>query len=138
MKKWFEKINDKTKQWMQGRYGSDEFNRCLSIVSLVLLFLSLLSPLKVLYFPAILLILWSCIRCCSKDHEKRRKERETYIRITGNIRSWSHLQTEKWRDRKDYRYFLCKNCKASLRVPKGKGNIRIRCPKCHSESDART
>ena len=138
MKKWFEKIDDKTKQWMQGRYGSDELNRCLSIVSLVLLFLSLLFPLKILFFPAILLILWSCIRCYSKNIGRRRRERETYLKVIGSILSWFRLQKDRWRDRKTYRYFRCKGCRAPLRVPKRKGKIHVRCPKCHQEMDAKT
>ena len=33
------------------------------------------------------------------------------------------------RDR-DNRYFSCPKCRQMVRVPKGKGKINIRCPKC--------
>ncbi len=138
MKKWFENLSYKMQKWMQGRYGNDELSRSLYYVSLALLVLSLFSPLRFLYVPTIALMLWSCIRCCSKNISRRRAERETYLKVTGGIRSWFRLQKDKWRDRKTYRYFQCKECRAPLRVPKGKGKIRVRCPKCHHELDAKT
>ncbi len=138
MKKWFENLSCKTQQWMQGRYGNDELSRALYYVSLVFIILSLFAPLRFFYIPAIVLLLWSCIRAYSKNISRRRAEREAYLRFTGGIRSWFRLQKNKWRDRKTYRYFRCKECRTPLRVPKGKGNIRVRCPKCHHELNAKT
>ena len=36
------------------------------------------------------------------------------------------------------RYFRCPNCKQKVRVPKGKGTIEIRCPKCNTKFIKRT
>ena len=138
MKKWFEMLSYKTQQWMHGRYGDDELNRFLCIVSLVFFILSLFTPVRFLSVPAILLILWSCIRCNSKNITDRMRERQTYLALIGRLKSWQRLQRNKWRDRKGYRYFQCKNCRAALRVPRGKGKIRIHCPKCHNEIQAKT
>ncbi len=138
MKKWFENLSYKTQQWMQGRYGIDELSKALYITGLVFLISSLFSPLRFLNILAFAFMLWSCIRCYSKNISRRRAERETYLKITGGIRSWFRLQKDKWRDRKTFRYYRCKECRAPLRVPKGKGKIRVRCPKCHHELDAKT
>ena len=138
MKKWFENLSYKMQQWMQGRYGADELSKTLYIISLAFLILSLFSPLHFFYIPGLALMLWSCIRCYSKDLSKRMSEREAYLRLTGSIKGWFRLQRDKWKDRKTWRYFRCKQCKATLRVPRGKGKIRIHCPKCHSELDAKT
>lgn len=138
MKKWFENTSYKIQQWMQGRYGMDELSNALSIVSLAFLIFSLFPSMRLLYLPAILLMLCSCIRCYSKNLAKRQAERAAFLRVTGRIKNWFTLQRNKWRDRKTYRYFRCKDCKATLRVPKGKGKILIHCPKCHSELEAKT
>lgn len=138
MKKWFEKLSYKTRQWMQGRYGSDELNVALCYFSLAFLILSLFTPTKFLGILAIALMLWTCIRCFSKEIAARRSERDAYLRFTGRIQSWVRLQKDKWRDRKSYRYFRCEECKMVLRVPKGKGKIRVTCPHCHHESNKKT
>ena len=138
MKKWFENIRFKTQQWMQGRYGFDELSRTLYYISLAFFIFSLFSPSNILYYPAVFLVLWSCIRCYSKDHAKRLQEREVYLRLIGKTKGWFRLQQDKWKDRKSYRYFRCKQCKATLIVPKGKGKICIHCPKCHNELRAKT
>ena len=39
---------------------------------------------------------------------------------------------------KEHKYFTCKNCKAICRVPVGKGNIVITCPKCGAQIRAKT
>ena len=63
---------------------------------------------------------------------------QNYLKLTGGVRSWFRLQKSRWKDRKEYRYYRCRECKAPLRVPKGKGNIRIRCPKCRYEMQAKS
>lgn len=40
------------------------------------------------------------------------------------------LDTKKIESLVDYRVEGCPNCRAKLRVPKGKGKINITCPKC--------
>jgi hypothetical protein len=62
-------------QWMAGRYGMDELSVAISVVALVALVLSCFPKLRLLYLPTIILWVWSLFRCCSKNLEKRRKER---------------------------------------------------------------
>lgn len=35
-----------------------------------------------------------------------------------------------WRERNDNLFFRCKSCGSILSVPRGKGRIRVTCPKC--------
>ena len=37
-----------------------------------------------------------------------------------------------------FKYFKCPNCKAKLRVPKGKGRLNITCPKCRTMFHGKT
>ena len=41
---------------------------------------------------------------------------------------------QKWTNRKTTRYFKCKGCGQVLSVPRGKGTLRVVCPKCKTET----
>ena len=128
MRQWLEQFNRMYAVWMQGRYGKDELNQFLLLVSLVPIVISLFFP-KVLYV-ALIPAGFALYRWYSKDYAKRRKERDTYIRTFEDVAQWLKVQHRKWEDRKTHRYFTCEQCKAVFRVPKGKGNIEVTCPKC--------
>lgn len=118
---------------MQGRYGYDELSRFLIIFSLVLMILSMIKILWFLNIFALICLMWATFRCYSKNIQKRLYEQEQFLKITQKPRKFFSVQKMKWQDRKIYRYFKCKNCKATLRVPKGKGKIEITCPKCKTK-----
>lgn len=133
IKDFFRSVGAKMQGWMSGRYGYDELSRALSVAALILLVLACIPWLRFMYVPALLLWIWSLVRCYSRKVEKRRAERETYLRFAGRIKSWFSVKKKAWKERKTHRYFRCKQCGAVLRVPKGKGRIKINCPKCHGE-----
>lgn len=133
MKNWFANFKARAAQWMYGRYGTDELSRALSIAGLVLLVLSFIPYLFFLYAPALVLVIWSTVRSFSKKIEKREAEREAYLRFVGKIKSFFRVKKKAWQERKTHRHFRCKQCKTMLRVPKDRGTIKIRCPKCGME-----
>ena len=128
MRQWLEQFNRMYAVWMQGRYGKDELNQFLLLVSLVPIVISLFFP-KVLYV-ALIPVGIAMYRWYSKDYAKRRKERDWYIRTFEDAAQWIKVQRRRWEDRKTHRYFTCEVCKAVFRVPKGKGSIEVTCPKC--------
>lgn len=138
MKKWFQKIGDKFQGWMQGRYGTDELSQFLNVITLILLIAACFPKISFLFIPALVIWIWVLIRSFSKNIEKRRKERAVYLRFTGRIKGWFSLRKRMWRERKTYSYCKCSQCKTRLRVPKGKGKIKITCPKCHAETIKKT
>ena len=118
---------------MAGRYGYDELSKAMFIAALICMVLAFVPSLQFMYAPAIVFWLWSMVRCYSRNLEKRRVERAAYLRFTGNIKSRFAVKKKAWKERKTHRYFRCKQCKTVLRVPKGKGTIKITCSKCRSE-----
>lgn len=118
---------------MSGRYGGDELSRAMYITALIGLLLSCLPGMQILSFPTLLLLIWSTVRTYSRNIEKRRAERNAYLRFTGRIKGWFSLRKKMWQERKTHKYIRCKQCKTVLRVPKGKGKIKITCSKCHNE-----
>lgn len=136
MKKWFQNLNGKMQTWMYGRYGYDELNRFLSIASLVLIVLSLFMPM--LYLFAVAALIWSVFRTYSRNLEKRRYEREKYLRLKTKFVQFFKLRKNMFHDRKTHRYYKCPNCGVYLRVPKGRGEIEISCPKCRGKITKKT
>lgn len=119
----FRKLADGFRRFMSGRYGTDRLNQCLLGAAIVLLLIGWLGGkalpvLNSLSFVAYVPLIWSIVRMYSRNIEARRRENAAFLRF------WSHLTD------KQYRYFRCPGCRQVVRVPRGKGRINIRCPKC--------
>lgn len=130
MKRWFEDLLYRFNRFMSGRYGNDELNMFLSAISLMLILLTYITKIPGLSSAALVLILFMTFRAFSKNYSERASERDTYLAIKEKVVNVFNLKIEIWKNRKTHRYFKCKNCKATLRVPKGKGKIEITCRKC--------
>ena len=123
---------------MQGRYGFDEISYILLGVSLIFSLISNFDKLWFFYLIALIPIAFALYRSLSRNITARISEREKYLVLVEPIKSFIKLQRNKYRDRETHRYFKCKNCKATLRVPVGKGKISITCPKCNTKITKKT
>ena len=130
MRNFLQNFAYKLQRFMIGRYGTDELNILLSIIGFILVILSFVPPMRFLYIPAFILLLFSLFRSYSRNISAQQKERRIYLNLKYKISSPFSLTAKKWRDRKTHKYYRCKKCKAIMRVPKGKGKIEITCPKC--------
>ena len=63
-------------------------------------------------------LIWSIVRMYSRNVEARRRENARWIGFCNRVKD------------RDNRYFKCPRCRQMVRVPRGKGTINIRCPKC--------
>ena len=99
-------MKEKLIRFMQGRYGVDPFTRFLMGVALACMILSFFT---------------------------RYAENQKYLQMTSGIRKkWAAFQRDM-KDRKTHHIYKCPGCKQKIRVPRGKGKIAIRCPKCQTE-----
>lgn len=122
MKAWFQRF-------MSGRYGFDQLNGFLCILSLILVVLGAwLSGF--LYWLGLALLLWCYYRIFSRNIQKRYAENMKYLSLRNQAKDWLARQKLRFDQRKVYRYFKCPHCKQSIRVPRGRGRISITCPKC--------
>ncbi len=127
----FRRIGAAIRRFMQGRYGMDQLNMVLLVAavavsltnSVLTMFLqknevycNIVAPLVSL--TAYLILGYMLFRILSRSIYKRQRENRRMLQL------WTRL-----RDRRN-RYFHCPNCKQTVRVPKGRGKICIRCPKC--------
>ena len=76
-------------------------------------------------------------RIFSRNLARRRAENQRFVNWWWRMKSSRQGARERHAD-KDHKYFTCKNCRTICRVPVGKGNIVITCPKCGAQIRART
>lgn len=123
------------KRFMAGRNGMDRLSFIL------ILFFLILYPIKYVWIAGAVFLGIALFRIFSKDISKRRMELDKYNQMTYRqfmtlnkyfsplARKFKVLSYRK-KEGKDYKYLKCSNCKETLKVPKGKGNIKVTCPKC--------
>ena len=119
----------RTARFMAGRNGNDALNRFLLACDLALLLLSALlgGPFFLL---AVALLVFIYFRMLSRSVYRRQAENARYLRAKSKLLSRLRLVGERWKQRRDYKFFVCPSCRATLRVPKGRGKIKIVCRKC--------
>ncbi|MGI5984403.1 MAG: hypothetical protein GXY01_07675 [Clostridiales bacterium] len=134
-------MKQKFARFMFGRYGMDELSKFLTYVTFILLAVSLFlgaSAKTAVFTLAVLTMALSYFRIFSKNIEKRRTENAKYLSRKHRITEWFGLRRDMWKQRREYRFFKCPSCRAMLRVPKGKGKIRVVCKKCGTAFEKKT
>ena len=127
------RFREKLAAFMVGRYGADQLGQFISIFALILIFINIFLngvAEQVIQYFVLLLLVYSIYRMLSKNTAARYKENVTYLKIKNRIVSYFANIRRRIRDGKTHRFYKCSACKTTVRVPKGKGKIRITCPKC--------
>ena len=126
-------MRERLMRFMAGRNGNDRLNIFLLALELLLLLMSAIfsggfgryvSPF------ALLLLIYIYYRMLSRNIYKRKAENAWYMKRRNRVLSSFRLVRERWVQRRDFRFFSCPSCRTTLRVPKGKGQIKIVCRKC--------
>lgn len=118
----FRRIGDWFRNFMLGRYGSDKLNVVLLVTGIVLMLLGSIGGkfawAGVFTLLSYLVLLWCIFRMYSRNIDARRKENAAFLNFFNHIKD------------KEHRYYRCPRCHQTVRVPRGRGKINIRCPKC--------
>lgn len=131
-KKWFE--------FMKGRYGQnglDKLSRHLSVLALVFLVMFWISGGALWGMLTVFNVIYTVYRTLSKDWERRKTELESYERLLRQPKDFIKLQKLRMKEGKNYKFFKCE-CGTILRVPKGRGQIEVTCPKCKRHTFRKT
>lgn len=126
------------KKFMKGRYGGDQLSLVLLAISILLTIVGRLTRLSLFIFISYIPLMLSIYRMFSKDIAKRRMENYKFSIFISPIYSKYKKIQRRFKERKIYKYFKCSNCHTELRLPKGKGRIKITCPRCRGKFEGRT
>lgn len=131
-------------RFMSGRNGFDEFSRFLSIVALIILLIGVFIPFAIPKYIlgglGFAIYVYAYFRIFSRNYAARSRENQWFLSIKYRNKGYGSADyanysdaKKKAIDRKTHKIFKCPNCKQKIRVPKHKGRISIRCPKCRIE-----
>lgn len=154
--------------FMKGRNGADELTIVMGFAGIVIAMIGSLARIQWLSWIAIAIIVIGVLRGLSKNIEARRKENAAFVAATANVPGLGQIRRQfgrrrcggqpsraagtskedferarrtakkMWKGRKTTAYLKCPNCGQMLSVPKGKGKIRVTCPKCHAKMETRS
>lgn len=122
-----QRLGNSLRNFMYGRNGVDALSWVLLVLSILLNFAGSLTSLGILCLLAYVPLCLSIYRMFSKNIAKRYQENQ-------KLTQWF----SRLKGRKNYRYFRCPGCKTRVRVPKGKGTLRITCPSCREKFTKKT
>lgn len=122
-------IRNALQRFMYGRYGNDQLNMVLVLLSLALYLVFVVTSWTFLYAVSFMLMAAALFRCLSRNYDRRRAENGKFLSLVQPVTRWYRLRRTIRRD-KDHCYFKCPNCGQQLRVPRGKGRITVTCRGC--------
>lgn len=126
-------MKEKIRRFMMGRYGVDSYGRFLLVLALILMLISRFYLRYVLYITSMIVLIYLYFRMFSKNISKRYKENQFYLSLKNKVVKYLRKQKYMIGQRRIYHIYSCPSCRQKIRIPRGKGKICIRCPKCKHE-----
>lgn len=119
---------------MMGRNGVDHLSVTVLALGTLLHFAGLFIqvPLlrSLLWMLAYICLFLVIYRTISRNLYRRQAENQRFLAGFARIRSRVALRGRMVREARAYKYLKCPRCAQRLRVPRGKGRIRVSCAKC--------
>ena len=119
--------------FMTGRYGTDQLSLALLILGMILTVLGSLFKIPWLTILSYLPFLLCLFRIFSRNVNKRRMENNKFFKLWFPIKQWFSRLRHRMKYEKNYRFYKCPKCKILVKVPRNRGKIKIKCPKCSAE-----
>ena len=142
----------------------DELNRTMLITALVLTIIDLFFfqfgtwPRYVLSAVSAALLILLVLRMTSRNQNARYQENMKFLSVVTAVRNWfqrtfrrsgsgyaprakkvrKSKKAPTWSEMRQYKYLICPQCTQRLRVPRGKGRIRVTCTHCGNVFEAKS
>ena len=129
-------MKQRLQKFFEGRQGMDELSKALFWGGLAALLLSgwcikLLNGVlsTVLSWLGLAAVIFCFVRAFSRRLAQRETENNAFLAMRAKRKREWEARKDRFRQRKNYKFFKCPGCGTILRVPRGKGKIHISC-KC--------
>lgn len=118
------------RNWMTGRHGLDNLGTMTLFTGLILSLAGMFTGIGIFSFLGLALYIITIFRMFSRNEEARRRENQKYVTVTGEWMTKIQQFFRRMKNRKNYKYFKCPQCKQLLRLKRGCGEKEITCAKC--------
>ena len=124
-------------RFMRDRYGYDELNYTLFAGAVIADLAGIFTGVQACMAVSLILLILVVSRALSRNRVKRSTEnrifRERTVVPRRLFKAWSMGRRDK-----AHRYYLCPKCHQICRVPRGRGEVSVHCPKCGMEFTRRS
>ena len=124
-------------RFLYGRNGLDNLGLFTLLLYMVLYLVGAFTGWWPLYYISMGLEAVFLFRMLSRNLPQRQKENAAFARFFAPATRWLRRQRMIRQD-KAHRYLKCPNCRQQLRVPRGKGRLRVTCRSCGTTFEAKT
>ena len=126
----WQRIKESITRFMQGRHGADNLGMFTLLTGLVFSLLGSFTGISLFSLLGFALYVWTLFRMFSRNNEKRIAENRKYIELTSGWKTKSRQFAKRIKNRREYKYFKCPQCKVLLRMKRGSGEKDITCVRC--------
>ena len=111
-----------------GRNGVDQLNIALFVLAILFWMASLFSPTygfsRLVHGLCLLAAAFCIVRALSRNLGRRQQENQKFLSLFRGGHA-GHSWRVKMEQRRQYKIFRCPSCGIKLRVPRGKGKIKV-------------
>lgn len=138
MRNFLDNLSYKLFQFMQGRNGMDTLAQYALGAGIILTVLDFFFASFIFSTLGLICLAYSIFRCYSKNIAQRAIENARFEAWVRKPKAAVSRTRNRWANRKTTKYLKCAQCGQSLSVPKGKGTLRVTCPKCHAQTTVKS
>ncbi len=124
-------------RFMMGRYGADKLGLFLIWGAVIVSLIGSLTGLAALSLISMLMWAFALFRMLSRNLAARRKENDRFLSLWQPVATSVRQACARFKNRRQFRYFRCPHCHAWLKLPRGVGQVTMKCGKCAHQFDTK-
>lgn len=133
-----EEAQRRAAEWMRGRRGPDDIVYASIYLAFIVVVVNIFAHAAWLGWLALALIVYAGFRIQSKNLGARSKENAAFLKAIGPLRPWLQNPKAAAAEAKQFKHVKCSHCGQKVRVPRGKGKLRVTCPKCREKFEVKS